>query len=388
MPSNFSGYQLFSRLTPASNDQAAIYTQNKKVSPQTTWIDVTSHDGAALENNKSYDFRIVPEFLGLGVNAGKFAGYGQPLQTFTNIVPRRVWNVDNVNATTGSTAIQLKRDYASAAGFWDTVVALPAAAYNALAGYLSFSGIVVSSQDTNEPGQYWAANCAANYAVIVTASGGYVVPVSCTITRNLAHTQSSTVLGHELGHALGIGTMAMWSGGVIQPAGCPGVYVLSGTSFKNALIGYQEQVRLRQPSNSIVYTNIPLLSVWPQGQDGAVGKHWEHTTTACNRQPGVPGELMSYDRSSRARTNVSIGALLDMGYRLCQPNATFKAQFMATAERPAANAMSMQSVPVWVPNETPQEILAPQKTGEVGGCCVSANIIGTLYLDGTEPTNV
>jgi hypothetical protein len=61
---------------------------------------------------------------------------------------------------------------------------------------------------------------------------------------------------------------------------------------------------------------------------------------------------------------------------------------METAERPAANAMSMQSAPVWVPNETPQEILAPQENGDVGGCCVSANIIGTLYLDGTEPTNV
>lgn len=122
------------------------------------------------------------------------------------------------------------------------------------------------------------------------------------------------IFTHELGHALGIGTL--WSTS-LQPYGAvpPTNHLLDGTAYTNAQKAY----------NSITGVTRVSVPVESTGGGGTMDSHWENDFRVQSgiSYPVITNELMvGYIGANMKITKLTIGALVDFGFEEVVPGAS------------------------------------------------------------------
>jgi hypothetical protein len=131
------------------------------------------------------------------------------------------------------------------------------------------------------------------------------------------------IFTHELGHALGIGTL--WSDS-LKPYGAkpPFGNFLDGTAYVNSKNAYNTLT-------GVTRTKIPTES---SGGPGTADGHWENNFRSSSglSYPAITNELMvGFVGPNMKITKLTIGALVDFGYEEVLPGASEGSPVIATS---------------------------------------------------------
>ena len=203
---------------------------------------------------------------------------------------------------------------------WSAKLAFTPARYAAIREYYggAWAGVTLNALiKINDPATNMIASCQLVDAVSFGTGGpDTYAPTYFNMTVNEAFTGSpefdatfwETVVAHELGHALGIGTL--WTSAN---------NALNGAAYDNAQAAY----------NNITGLSRQYTPLEADGGAGTAGAHWENAYRASPNNPGLPAglntdfngvqnELMigaiTADPGNMVMSQLTIGALVDIGF--------------------------------------------------------------------------
>jgi hypothetical protein len=208
----------------------------------------------------------------------------------------------------------------NAAARWSARLAFAPTRYAAISAYYNddWAGVTLNSLiKINDPATNMIASCQLVDAVSFGTGGpDTYAPTYFNMTVNEAFTGSAefdatfweTVVAHELGHALGIGSLWIAANNA-----------LNGAAYTHAQAAYNNITAISRQ-----YT--PLES---DGGTGTAGAHWENSYRAAPNNPslpaglntdfnGVQNELMigtiTANPGGMVMSQLTIGALVDLGF--------------------------------------------------------------------------
>jgi hypothetical protein len=289
---------------PSSNGGSQItgYKVQYSTDSGVTWTNTAYDYGSSaivpnLTNGTSYIFRVAAKNA---AGTGSYSANSNPVIPATfggtkNLFDKRSWSGSDI-------ATKYKSALDAAADAWEARLSY----YPDLHDRIRSQYIFWYGRNWNglEMGSFIVESKVWYMAACGVGEMEYGMPTSFSLWVNSDYAGRSLsewtgVMIHELGHALGVGTL--WQ-----------------TDGNHFITGYGQAQDSYNSRFNVTRDKIPLLDSWGGSTtaDGAVDGHWSHITRTSDglSYPSLTADIMSYGVRSAGITPVTVSYLSDIGW--------------------------------------------------------------------------